>query len=917
MTDWQKRKTGGAAATGAAPSRSVPAPDEPAFDPVRPVDVLADPVLVALVWALVPQAPVAVFSPFFVASVVVALLRLAVRVLLRIRPVRHPARWKMALAALHGLVWGVGGSAVILATGTLPSILAVVLAVSGLMAARLLAHAAVPVVAVVFCAAAGLPPALALASVLVAGAGGSGLRLALVAVYLALIAVLGWRGYRSVRRLVHLNRASAAINARLRQERAAERRLGESLPGAILQIGIGPDGTFSLPFASDGIRALTGFSAAGLMADPLRLRTVIDDATIAELKASLAQSARSLTIWHREFALIHPERGRVFLEGRATPELHADGSVLWHGFLQDVTGRHTLEDSLTIQGHMIENASTGMLVLDPRLRVLSANGAAAAMLGFDRQAATGRHVRHLLAHRGRPQLARDVRVALADRGHWQGELQGVSGTENYQPVLASLDVVGGRNGPVTGLCLVLTRIEHVKQSEQALYELAHRDELTALANRRFMTASLEGAIRHAREAGSRVALLFIDIDDFKSINDSHGHAAGDSILSEIAARLSQSSPSEAVVGRLAGDEFVIMLREAAAEAAPAVADAVLAAMSLPFTLPSGLPVTVTLSLGLARFPDDATTPRELLDRADAATYRAKRAGKAQVAVHEDDGTVPFASRARLRAALGGNSRRGAFKVYYQPVFSTADGSLRGAEALVRWALEDGRILLPGAFLAAAEEGGLIGEIDSFVLHTAIGRLRTWRARGFRLETLSVNLSPRGLIDPTISAGIIEAIRDSGPLARHLEIEVTESALTGIAEPAFEALRRIRAATGVAIAIDGFGRGNASLEQLSRLRVGRIKIDKSLIARLSGRRDAAPIVPMIVRLAQSMGMVVEASGIETRTQLEAVRSQGCELFQGYLSGQPVPPDLFETMMRDAGLEKQPPSPLPTLGGGRPT
>ncbi|WP_334176243.1 EAL domain-containing protein [Pseudoxanthobacter sp.] len=900
MTDKNRRNAGEGGETGAGPAAPGVEPDRFLFGAVNPLDALADPVLVALLWALVPHASPAVFAPFLLASGLVAVLRIGIRAILRVWPVPSPAGWKMSLAVLHGLVWGIGGAAAVLSAGTLPAILAVVLAVAGLMAARVLAHAAMPAVAGLFCVAAGLPVALALGSLLLSGEGTRPLQAGLAAAYLLLIVFLGWRGYRSVRRLVGIGQVNAALQAQLDRERDAERRLGESLPGAIFQIGIDAAGTFSMPFASDGMLALTGHSAADVMRDPASLAAVLDVQTASDLKASLLQSARSLAIWHREFALNHPVRGRVFLEGRATPELRADGSVLWHGFLQDVTGRRSLEAHLTIQGRMIENASTGMVVLDPQLRVVSANAAAADLLGFDRQAAAGRHVRHLLAHSGRPQLARDVRVALADHGHWQGELQGRAGSGDYRPVLASLDVVGGRSGPVSGLCLVLTRIEHIKEAERELYDLAHRDELTALSNRRHLTASLDAAIRTAREHHGRVTLLFIDIDDFKSINDSHGHAAGDAILSEIALRLTHSSPPEAVVGRLAGDEFVIMLREAAADAAPAVADAVMAAMRLPFTLPSGLPVSVTLSLGLARFPDDATTPRELLDRADAATYRAKRAGKAQVAVHEDEGTVPFASRARLRAALSENSRRGAFRVYYQPVFATADGALRGAEALVRWVLEDGRILLPGAFLAAAEEGGLIGEIDTFVLHTAISRLRSWRRRGFMLETLSVNLSPRGLIDPAVGAGIVDALRDCGPLVRHLEIEVTESALTGIAEPAFEALRALKAATGVAIAIDGFGRGNASLEQLNRLRVARVKIDKSLVSRLGGRRDNTPIVPMIVRLAHSMGMSVEASGIETRAQLEAVAAEGCEWFQGYLSGEPVPADLFESMMRDAGL-----------------
>jgi len=428
-------------------------------------------------------------------------------------------------------------------------------------------------------------------------------------------------------------------------------------------------------------------------------------------------------------------------------------------------------------------------------------------------------------------------------------------------------------------------IEH-RQMTDALEHQAYHDSLTGLPNRTLFRQRLQKSIAEAIASQKSVSLLYIDLDQFKLINDTMGHYFGDQMLRMVAGRLGESIREQDMLARISGDEFVVIAPNLdGTEAARDLCENVLRNLREPFLM-KGQEIFVTASIGISRFPEDATDPESLLQRADGAMYRAKHGGKNRFVWYEPAVGAAQAERLAVENHLHRALERQEFAIHYQPQFDLKSGRLTGYEALLRWTHPKLGMVAPSRFVPIAEESGLIHQIGAWALEHSCRQARSWQRAGYPLSTISVNVSAMQLGSDDFVSTVEHALLRSGLDPTSLELEITESMLmTDIDQFVLklDTLRRI----GVHISVDDFGTGYSSLSYLQRLPVDILKLDRSFIEGINEPPRNGSLVKAVVAMAHSLGLRVTAEGIETHHQLEVVQDSGCDVAQGYLLGRPKP------------------------------
>jgi len=572
--------------------------------------------------------------------------------------------------------------------------------------------------------------------------------------------------------------------------------------------------------------------------------------------------------------------------------------------LRDVTGR--VEASLALQRseqryrRIVETAEEGIWVTGRDDRTVFVNSKMAELLGSTVEAMAGRRPSEFLVPTDEGWSAgsmggRGFKAQRSERCFVRADGSLLWALVSSSPLAGAAEAGGEEAGGhrVGGVLAMVSDISDRKRAEEELAHLALHDGLTGLPNRTLFLDRLTRALAVAERHGSSVAALFLDLDNFKLVNDSFGHDAGDGLLREVATRLSQAASGQVTIGRFGGDEFVVLCEDVDEAGAIAVANLVVEALRTPVMV-GEVPVFVTTSVGIAVSP--AVDALALLRDADAAMYEAKELGRARWAVYDNRRRGAARDQLRIHAELRRSLERGELVVFYQPVMDLQTGAVLGAEALVRWQHPVEGLLAPVHFIGAAEAGGLIIPMGAVVLRAACKQTAIWRSRGFDLH-INVNLSAFQLADPGLVEMVAGALGDAGLPAAALTLEVTESAMLRDVARTDAALAELKA-LGVSLVIDDFGTGYSSLSYLQRFPMDGLKIDRSFVSSLDAGADGegdAVIVAAVQGIAAHFGLSVVAEGVERPAQLDALRQLGCTRAQGYLWSKPLPAADFEAWL----------------------
>ncbi|CAK0768354.1 diguanylate cyclase [uncultured Gammaproteobacteria bacterium] len=578
------------------------------------------------------------------------------------------------------------------------------------------------------------------------------------------------------------------------------------------------------------------------------------------------------------------DRGKVVKRTADGQPLRAVGTYI------DITERRRVDEDLRLAASVFLNISEAILITDTAGTILSVNPAFTDITGFSAEEAIGKSPRLLKSDHHADEFYRGMWSELRETGRWQGEIwnrrKDGGAYLQWQTISAVLDGVGL---PVRYVS-VFTDITELHQKDERIKHQAYHDALTGLPNRLLLLDRLEQALAVARRDLTRVAVLFLDLDRFKLVNDSLGHDVGDRLLVTVAKRLQNAIARSDTVARLGGDEFVLVLGDFASTADVAhVAERLIVKLLEPVKL-DGHKVHVTTSIGISIFPQDGEDARTMLRNADTAMYRAKEEGRNTFRFFDQSMTTRALERLDLEADLRQALERNQFMVYFQPKVSLSNHTILGLEALIRWCHPKRGMVSPLDFIPLAEETGLIVPIGAWVLRAACEQNQRWRAAGLPPLPVAVNLSARQFLQPNLVETIFGILSDSGLPPNALEIELTESTVMSNSEQAIMIMRRLYE-VGVRISVDDFGTGYSSLAYLKKLPISTLKIDRSFITDLVENGDDAAIVQTIIALGRSLRLEVVAEGVETIAQANFLDGNGCAIGQGFYFAKPMPGDQF--------------------------
>ncbi|WP_195792564.1 putative bifunctional diguanylate cyclase/phosphodiesterase [Pseudomonas aeruginosa] len=578
-----------------------------------------------------------------------------------------------------------------------------------------------------------------------------------------------------------------------------------------------------------------------------------------------------------DYRWIH-SRGRVLRDALGKP-LH------YTGVARDITLQRLKEDHLRQAAAVFDSTREGVLVTDAQAVIVHVNPSFERITGYRSEDVLGKTPAILRSGRQDQAFYQRLWLALREQDVWSGEIWNRRKSGEIYPQWLHIRVVRNDQGQLTHYVGVFSDLSSIKRSENELDFLAHHDSLTGLPNRVLLRERIEQALENGKDRTVAGALLLIDLDHFKHINDSLGHTTGDMLLKEVSKRLQHQLDERCLLSRLGGDEFAILVENDDPEAVARLSQRILDGFNAPFDIHCQ-PIYISASLGVSLYPEDASDVDHLMQHADAALFQAKDSGRNAYPFYTRVLTARARAHVQVESALRHALDHDELRVHYQPVHDLASGRIVGVESLVRWQHPERGLVPPGEFVPVAEECGLIAALDNWVLKRACRQMREWQQRGVELEFVAVNVSSRLFNRGGLEERIANALEESGLEPRYLELEVTESAVMEDFEQSLNLLCRLRI-LGVNLAIDDFGTGYSSLMRLKRLPAHKLKIDQGFVAGLPGAVDDAAIARAIVALAQSMGLRVVAEGIEHQDQALFLREHGCDFGQGYWYGRPQP------------------------------
>ncbi|BCG22543.1 bifunctional diguanylate cyclase/phosphodiesterase [Pseudomonas tohonis] len=595
-------------------------------------------------------------------------------------------------------------------------------------------------------------------------------------------------------------------------------------------------------------------------------------------------------------APVRTKGGSIRLCELTAQPLPINGEACVLTIARDITERQHMQEKLLQAATVFESTAEGVMITDTEQRITAVNRAFTEITGYSEAEALGQSPRLLASGQHDSAFYAAMWHQLAADGHWQGEIWNRRKNGEPYPEWLTISAVRNRDDQITHFVGVFADISTLKHAQDRLDYQAHHDPLTGLPNRILFESRLQAALLDATTDAQQGAVLFIDLDRFKHINDSLGHPVGDLLLKSIAARLKDQLRDIDTVARLGGDEFIILLPGLHnAVDAEHVANKLLACFSAPFEADDHEFFT-SASIGISLYPEHGNDVATVVKNADAAMYRAKSKGRNRIEFYTRDLTFQANERMALENELRRALERGELSLYYQPKLCLQNRRLIGAEALIRWHHPLFGEISPERFIPLAEENGLILPLGDWVLAEACRQMREWQDRHAPFGPLSVNLAGAQLRQPQLVERIDRLLQDTGVVPCHLQLEITEGFIMSQAEEALAVLHALKA-LGVQLAIDDFGTGYSSLSYLKRLPLDIIKIDKSFVRGLPDDLEDAAIARAIIALGRSMQLTVIAEGVETHAQEAFLTAEGCEQIQGYVVSRPLPADVFARQFLD--------------------
>ena len=582
----------------------------------------------------------------------------------------------------------------------------------------------------------------------------------------------------------------------------------------------------------------------------------------------------------------YPEMGKRYVESSLVPYIEKDGTV--SGVVsrtKDITEKIEQEAKLRLSAEVFDSTIEGITITDKDGTILAVNKAFCTITGYSEAEILGENPRLLKSGRHDKIFYAEMWKSLAEKGTWRGEIWNKNKAGRVYPELLTISSILDDDGETINYVAVFSDITSIKQATEQLEYQAHHHPLTGLPNRLMLHIRLEHSIQHAKREGEKGAILFLDLDNFKKINDSLGHNAGDEVLKEVALRLSEHSREVDTVSHLSGDEFVVILQKInSIHDATTRAQQILDSLQKPFQI-DGYELYISASIGITEFSGESSDIEELLKNADAAMYKAKNGGKNCYQLYSPDITEAAIEKVVLETQLRRALERNELVLHYQPQVTLPEGEVVAVEALVRWQHADLGLVPPDEFIPLSEETGLIVPLGEWILKTACEQVVTWQNMGYGLRRIAVNLSGKQIQQNNLVEVVERILLETGCPPSLLELEITEGFVMKHPEQAISVLQQIRS-LGVEFSIDDFGTGHSSLNYLKRLPINRLKIDRSFVWDVNVDPDGEVIIKAVIAMGHSLNLQITAEGIETREQQKFLEDHGCDEGQGYLFSKPL-------------------------------
>ena len=589
--------------------------------------------------------------------------------------------------------------------------------------------------------------------------------------------------------------------------------------------------------------------------------------------------------------------GTVFIgetQGTKVEDEHGD-VIGFIGIFRDISERKKTEQRLRLSQKIFEDTAKSILVTDTNSIVIDANDAFCDMTGYTRAELIGQTPKLLQSGRHSNQFYRKMWYALKETGYWKGEIWDQKKNGDEFPAWSTISVVKDQDGKPINYVAILSDITEIKQSEKRLEYLAHYDHLTKLPNRMLFNDRLNMAIARAQRHNEKLAVMYIDLDGFKQVNDSLGHKSGDNLLIDVANRLSKCIRDEDSISRLGGDEFAIIVSDLGdIDFLHILSKRIRSELAISLSY-EGREIRVTGSIGVAIFPSNGTDEETLLRHADQAMYYAKQLGKNTYQFFDPTIKADILNRINMGSDLRSAIKNDEFFILFQPKYDMKKNRVVGVEALVRWRHPERGVLLPEEFIPFAEDSDLIIAIGQKVIDLVFHQAQRWNAMGSNALPIAINISAREFRYYSFVENIQNMLKETNLPANLIELEVTESLLMENIENTIFMLHQLKD-IGFRISIDDFGTGYSSLSYLKKLPVDTLKIDRSFVTDISDSSDDREIISAILSMANSLNLHVIAEGVENIEQLNFLHSNCCNEIQGYLLSKPVPFDQLSTVIK---------------------